>query len=106
MSVTATVPTKEAEKEKPKSAQGKAFDRKLFSRVFAFVKPYRITFWVTFVLTIVLAGLGVIRPILMGGMIDDYAMTGDEKGLLWIAVIEIGRARVGKECRCRWSPCA
>ncbi|HOZ40622.1 MAG TPA: ABC transporter ATP-binding protein [Flavobacteriales bacterium] len=67
--------------------QGKAFDRKLFGRVFAFTKPYRKVFWVTFVLTILLAILGVIRPLLMGDMIDDHALLGDAKGLLYIALV-------------------
>jgi ATP-binding cassette subfamily B protein len=87
MSVTATIPTKEAAKEKPKTVQGKAFDRKLFARVFAFVQPYRLTFWITFSLTILLAGLGVVRPLLMGDMIDDHALAGDADGLLLIALV-------------------
>ncbi|MBK7381856.1 MAG: ABC transporter ATP-binding protein [Flavobacteriales bacterium] len=69
------------------TAQGKAFDRKLFGRVFAFTQPYRVTFWTTFALTILLAGLGVVRPLLMGDMIDDYALTGDAKGLWFISMI-------------------
>ena len=69
------------------AATGKAFDRKLFARVFAFSKPYRRLFWITFILTILLAGLGVIRPLLMGRMIDDHAMTGDANGLLSITLL-------------------
>lgn len=69
------------------SASGKAFDRKLFSRVFEFVRPYRGIFWTAFALTILLAGLGVVRPLLMGDMIDDYALTGDREGLLWISAV-------------------
>lgn len=69
------------------SSAGKAFDRKLFARVFAFTKPYRKTFWITFLLTVVLAGLGVVRPFLMGDMIDEHAMTGDGDGLLRITII-------------------
>ncbi len=69
------------------TTQGKAFDRKLFARVFAFTKPYRTIFWTTFALTILLAGLGVVRPLLMGDMIDDYALTGDVKGLLMVALV-------------------
>lgn len=68
------------------AAQGKAFDRKLFGRVFAFTRPYRTLFWTTFALTIFLAGLGVVRPLLMGDMIDDYALTGDARGL-WIVTM-------------------
>ncbi|MBL0127569.1 MAG: ABC transporter ATP-binding protein [Flavobacteriales bacterium] len=71
------------------TAQGKAFDRKLFGRVFAFTQPYRVTFWTTFALTILLAGLGVVRPLLMGDMIDDYALTGDAKGLWFISMIVV-----------------
>lgn len=74
----------------PGSAQGKAFDRKLFGRVFAFTKPYRGLFWAAFALTILLAGIGVVRPLLMGDMIDDYALTGDKRGLLWVALVVVG----------------
>lgn len=70
------------------SAQGKAFDRKLFGRVFAFTQPYRALFWTTFALTIFLAVLGVVRPLLMGDMIDDYALTGDARGL-WIVTLVV-----------------
>jgi ATP-binding cassette subfamily B protein len=69
------------------ATQGKAFDRKLFGRVFAFTKPYRRIFWVTFVLTILLAALGVVRPLLMGDMIDDHALTGDTRGLLYVTLV-------------------
>ena len=72
----------------PKSStQGSAFDRRLFARVFAFTKPYRVTFWVTFALTILLAGLGVVRPLIMGRMIDDHAMQGDAQGLLHMTML-------------------
>jgi ATP-binding cassette, subfamily B, multidrug efflux pump len=67
--------------------QGKAFDRKLFGRVFAFTKPYRKVFWVAFVLTILLAVLGVIRPLLMGDMVDDHALKGDRQGMLNLAIV-------------------
>lgn len=69
------------------SPQGKAFDRKLFARVFAFTRPYRTLFWVSFALTILLAVLGVARPLLMGRMIDDYALTGDGRGLWMVALV-------------------
>ncbi|MBL7983045.1 MAG: ABC transporter ATP-binding protein [Flavobacteriales bacterium] len=69
------------------ATQGKAFDRKLFGRMFAFTKPYRRIFWVTFVLTILLAALGVVRPLLMGDMIDDHALTGDARGLLYVTLV-------------------
>ncbi len=72
------------------TVRGKAFDGRLFARVFAFTKPYRVTFWITFALTILIAAIGVVRPLLMGGMIDDYALTGDARGLLHVALLVCG----------------
>lgn len=72
------------------TTKGKAFDRKLFARVFQFVQPYMRLFWLSFALTILLAGMGVVRPLLMGDMIDDYALTGDAQGLLYVALIVCG----------------
>lgn len=72
------------------SAQGKAFDRQLFGRVFAFTRPYRFVFWTSFALTIFLAILGVVRPLLMGDMIDDYALTGDARGLWIVTMVVMG----------------
>lgn len=69
-------------------AKGRAFDLGLFRRVMAFVRPYRKTFWMCFWLTILLSFLGVVRPVLMGDMIDDHAVTGDARGLyLLFAVV-------------------
>ncbi|MBK8612377.1 MAG: ABC transporter ATP-binding protein [Flavobacteriales bacterium] len=62
--------------------KGKAFDRKLFGRVMVFVRPYQRIFWLSLLLTIVLSGLGVVRPLIMGDMIDGYALTGDREGLM------------------------
>ena len=73
-----------------KSTSGSAFDRRLFVRVMAFVRPYRTVFWTMFALTILISGLGVVRPLLMGDMIDDYALTGDERGLLVLTLVVIG----------------
>lgn len=51
-------------------AQGKAFDRKLFGRVFAFTAPYKGIFQWTVVLTVVLSIVGVVRPIMLGWLVD------------------------------------
>jgi ATP-binding cassette subfamily B protein len=72
------------------TVQGKAFDGKLFRRVLVFVRPYQALFWSCFALTILLSIIGVIRPILMGRMIDQHAMKGDIPGLvtlMWIVVV-------------------
>jgi ATP-binding cassette subfamily B protein len=57
------------------TAQGKAFDRKLFGRVFAFTRPYRGIFWWAVVLTFVLSIVGVLRPIMLGWLVDVAAST-------------------------------
>jgi ATP-binding cassette subfamily B protein len=63
------------------AVKGKAFDRQLFGRVMGFVRPYKRVFWLSLLLTIVLSGLGVVRPLIMGTMIDGYVLTGDRSGL-------------------------
>lgn len=70
--------------------KGKAFDLALFRRVMAFVKPYRKTFWVCFWLTILLSLIGVVRPVLMGNMIDKHAATGDAHGLYVLFAVVVG----------------
>ena len=68
-------------------AKGKAFDARLFSRVMAFVRPYRGLFWACFALTILLSAVGVVRPVLMGDMIDGPAAHGDRQGLVTLLLI-------------------
>lgn len=79
-----------AQASSSRSTGGKAFDRKLFGRVFEYTQPYRALFWTTFGLTIFLAVLSVVRPLLMGDMIDDYALTGDARGLWIVTMVVIG----------------
>lgn len=72
------------------TVSGKAFDLGLFNRVMAFVKPYRSIFWVATLLTILLSALGVLRPVLVGDMIDRYTATGDKQGLLTLTLVIVG----------------
>lgn len=72
------------------TTKGRAFDRRLFARVMTFVRPYRGLFWSCFVLTIVLAVIGVVRPVLLGDMIDGPAMHGDRKGLIILLWVTLG----------------
>lgn len=69
---------------------GKAFDLKLFTRVLKYVAPYKRIFYLSFFLTILLAGLAVIRPILIGDAIDEYVVTGDSSGLLFLMLLVTG----------------
>ncbi|MFT3885955.1 MAG: ABC transporter ATP-binding protein [Flavobacteriales bacterium] len=71
------------------TTKGRAFDLALFRRVMAFVRPYRKTFWMCFWLTILLSLIGVVRPVLMGDMIDDHAALGDARGLYILMAVVV-----------------
>lgn len=72
------------------TVKGKAFDRRLFARVMEFVGPYKALFWSCFALTILLSITGVVRPVLMGDMIDKHAMRGDMHGLVMLMWLVTG----------------
>lgn len=69
---------------------GKAFDLSLFTRVFRYVAPYKRVFYFALFLTIFLAILGVIRPVLIGKAIDVYVINNDPTGLLYLMLIVVG----------------
>lgn len=69
---------------------GKAFDTKLFSRVMDYAKPYMRIFYLSLFLTIFLAGVGVLRPYLIGLAVDEYVVAGDSTGLLSLTLIIVG----------------
>jgi len=69
---------------------GRAFDMKLFRRVIQYVTPYKSVFYLAFFLTVFLAGVGVIRPILIGQAIDVYVIGNDAEGLLYLTLIIVG----------------
>lgn len=69
---------------------GKAFDVSVFRRVMGFVKPYQVVFYLTLLLTILTAGLSVVRPMLIGTAIDQYVMKEDAEGLLFLTLLVIG----------------
>jgi len=69
---------------------GNAFDVKLFTRVFRYVSPYKTVFYLALFLTIILAGLGVLRPLLIGKIIDEYVIENDPTGLLYLTLVVVG----------------
>lgn len=69
---------------------GKAFDIGLLRRVMSFVKPYQLVFYITLALTIISAGVGVLRPMLIGEAIDEYVINNDPQGLLFITLVVVG----------------
>ena len=68
---------------------GKAFDLKLFTRVFRYVAPYKRVFFFALFLTFFLAALGVIRPVLIGKAIDVYVINSDPLGLLYLMLLVV-----------------
>lgn len=66
---------------------GKAFDYDLFRRFMVYVKPYRSIFVITTFLTITLAVVAVVRPLLVRSMIDDYIIKFDSEGLFKVTII-------------------
>lgn len=68
------------------SVTGKAFDSNLLRRIFFFAKPYRKIFYLSIGLTITLALLGPLRPLMTQYILDHYLSPGDVNGLLWMSV--------------------
>lgn len=69
---------------------GKAFDLKLFKRVFGFVKAYQKAFYFTAILTIAMSFLAPIRTLLIQKTLDDYIQVGNEQGLVIMCLIILG----------------
>lgn len=69
------------------AATGSAFDFTLLKRVLSYAKPYKGTLAVTFVLTLVLAALSPISPILTSYTIDHYIIHGDWNGLVTMVLL-------------------
>ena len=70
------------EKEKIKS--GNIVDLKVLRRLFRFAKPYQKQFYFLVFLTVLLAALVPLRPVLVQRAIDDYVPFGDYEGLLFM----------------------
>lgn len=69
---------------------GKAFDLDILGRVLKYVKPYKFRFAFTFLLTVFLAGVSPLRPILIKHTFDKYIVIPDADGLLMMTLIIIG----------------
>lgn len=68
---------------------GKAFDLDILGRVLKYVKPYKTRFILTFLLTILIAGISPLRPILIQHTFDNYIVFPDADGLLMMTLIII-----------------
>ncbi|WP_422006873.1 ABC transporter ATP-binding protein [Roseivirga pacifica] len=72
------------EKEKDKIKGGNVVDFQVLKRLFQFAKPYIKHFYFLVFLTVFLAVLMPIRPILVQKAIDEYVPQGDYNGLVFI----------------------
>lgn len=68
---------------------GKALDWKLLGRVMHYVKPYNKTFIIAVFLTIFLAGIAIIQPILIQKTMDDYILKNNYPGLVFMVELMI-----------------
>ena len=68
---------------------GKIIDLKILKRLYKYIKPYALQFYLLIFLTIALGVITPIRPILVASAIDDYVSIGDYRGLLNITIILI-----------------
>lgn len=66
---------------------GDAFNMNLLKRIFQYVKPYRSIFIWSLVLTILLAAIAPLRPIIIGYTLDHHILTGNYGGLVNMTIL-------------------
>lgn len=78
------------EKEQGKVKSGNVVDFKVLKRLFQYAQPYIKQFYLLVFLTIFLAVLMPIRPVLVQKAIDEYVPNGDYDGLVLMITVLIG----------------
>ena len=73
---------------------GNAIDWRLMRRVMHYVKPYRLTFAIAAFLTIFLAVIALVQPILIQRTLDKYIVVGDYNGLVFMVSLMIGQLAI------------
>jgi ATP-binding cassette subfamily B multidrug efflux pump len=68
----------------------KVFDFSLLRRIFSFAAPYKRSFYISMVLTVVLAVISPMRPYLIQVTVDKYISNQLTRMLLLITVVQIG----------------
>lgn len=72
------------------SVSGNAFDFSLLRRVIAYVKPYKVWLWSSVSLTILMAFLSPVRPLLIQYTVDHYILYANPSMLVSMTLIMIG----------------
>jgi ATP-binding cassette subfamily B multidrug efflux pump len=70
---------------------GKAVDWKLLRRVMHYVKPYNGIFIIATFLTVFLAAIALVQPILIQRTLDKYILANDYHGLVFMVELMIGQ---------------
>ncbi|WCT11519.1 ABC transporter ATP-binding protein [Mucilaginibacter jinjuensis] len=73
---------------------GNAIDWRLMRRVMHYVKPYRLTFGIAAFLTIFLAVIALVQPILIQRTLDKYIVVGDYNGLVFMVGLMISQLAI------------
>ena len=71
------------------SISGKAFDFSLFRRVMTYVKPYKKMFYITAMLSILLALIALARPLLIQVAVNENIKKLDKEGLFYMTLLLI-----------------
>ncbi len=69
---------------------GKAFDTRLFKRLLAHTKPYRLTFYGVALAAILLSGFAVLGPYILQKIVDDAIIRPNGEKLLLLSLLMLG----------------
>jgi subfamily B ATP-binding cassette protein MsbA len=69
---------------------GKIFDLKLFSKLMAFVKPYKSTYYFVLIAAILLSIFSTLTPYLLKVTVDDYIRLKDYEGMILFVGLMLG----------------
>lgn len=72
------------------SVSGKAIDTKILRRIYQYLQPYRKVFYLSVMLTILLAIVAPVRPYLVQYTIDHYILKDDANGLFNMILLMLG----------------
>lgn len=75
---------------KQEKITGQAYDSTLLRRLAQYIKPYKTTFWISVILTILLAAVAPALPILVEHTVDRHILSGETQGLGVMLTIMIG----------------
>ena len=65
---------------------GKAFDTRLFKRLLAHTRPYRITFYGVALAAILISGFAVLTPVVLQKIIDDAIINSNAEKLMYLTM--------------------